>query len=247
MQWSDEAVILGARPYGESSVILEVLTRQHGRHLGVVRGGRSRRQASSLQPGNLADVTWRARLESHLGTFAVEARELRAAAMLGSSCALYAFATLAAHLRLLAEREPHPALYDALCVVGEHIAEPAIAAPLLLRFELALLGELGFGLDLASCAATGARDHLAYVSPKSGRAVSAEAGEPYRERLLPLPPFLAEGQGRDMPSADEIAQGFRLTGFFLTRHAHEPRGLSMPDARARFMEVAVAAFESECM
>jgi DNA repair protein RecO (recombination protein O) len=241
MQWSDEAVILGSRPHGETSLILEVLTREHGRHLGIVRGGRSRRQAPSLQPGNLVEVTWRARLESHLGTLAVEARELRAAAMLESSAALYAFATLAAHLRLLAERDPHPSLYDALCVLGEHIAEPAIAARLLLRFELALLAELGFGLDLASCAATGGRENLSFVSPKSGRAVSAQAGEPYRDRLLRLPAFLIESEGRELPLSEDIAAGFRLTGFFLARHAFEPRGLAMPDARERFLEIALAA------
>ncbi len=241
MQWSDEAVILGSRPHGETSLILEVLTRAHGRHLGIVRGGRSRRLAASLQPGTLADVTWRARLEGHLGTLAVEARELRAAAMLGSPTALYGFATLAAHLRLLAEREPHPSLYDALCVLGEHIGDPTLAAPLVLRFELALLAELGFGLDLSACAATGTRDNLAFVSPRSGRAVSAEAGKPYEDRLFRLPAFLIEGQGRKLPQADDIAAGFRLTGFFLSRHAHEPRGLQMPDARERFLDLALAA------
>jgi DNA repair protein RecO (recombination protein O) len=241
MQWSDEAVIVGSRPHGETSLILELLTRQHGRHLGVVRGGRSRRQAPGLQPGNLVEVTWWARLESHLGTLSVEPRELRAAAMLGSPAALYAFATLAGHVRLLAEREPHPSLYDALCVLGEHIAEPSIAAPLLLRFELALLAELGFGLDLASCAATGSSDNLAFVSPKSGRAVSAEAGKPYAHKLLRLPSFFIEGQGREMPDAGELADGFRLTGFFLARHAFEPRGLPMPDARARLLELVLGA------
>jgi DNA repair protein RecO (recombination protein O) len=242
MQWSDEAVILGSRPHGETSLILEVLTRQHGRHLGIVRGGRSRRQAPSLQPGNIVEVSWRARLESHLGIFSAETRESRAAAMLESPSALYAFATLAAHLRLLAEREPHPSLYEALCVLGEHIAEPVIVAPLLLRFELALLAELGFGLDLASCAATGERDNLVYVSPKSGRAVSAKAGEPYAAKLLRLPAFLIERQEREMPQAHDIASAFRLTGYFLDRHAHEPRGLAMPDARQRFVELALAAF-----
>ncbi|SDR62650.1 DNA replication and repair protein RecO [Rhizobiales bacterium GAS191] len=248
MQWSDEAVILGARAHGETSLILEVLTRAHGRHLGIVRGGRSRRLAPTLQPGNLAEVTWRARLESHLGSFVVELRDLRAAAMLGSPAALYAFATLAAHLRLLAEREPHASLYDALCILGEHLAEPAIAAPLILRFELALLAELGFGLDLSACAATGTREDLAFVSPKSGRAVSAMAGKPYRDRLFALPAFLIEGQGRligglgrEMPEAAEIAEGFRLTGFFLARHVHEPRGVHMPEARQRFLELALAA------
>jgi DNA repair protein RecO (recombination protein O) len=243
MQWTDEAVILGSRLHGETSLILEILTREHGRHLGVVRGGRSRRMAPTLQPGNLAEVTWWARLESHLGTLSVEARELRAAAMLDAPAALYAFATLTAHLRLLAEREPHPSLYEALCVLSEHIAEPVIAAPLLLRFELALLAELGFGLDLTQCAATGARDDLAFVSPKSGRAVSRAAGKPYEDKLLRLPAFLIEGQGRTMPRAEEVRAGFELTGFFLTRHAHEPRGLAMPDARARFQELALAQFK----
>ncbi|MFI5013797.1 MAG: DNA repair protein RecO [Hyphomicrobiales bacterium] len=241
MQWSDEAVILGSRAHGETSLILEVLTRTHGRHLGIVRGGRSRRQAAGLQPGNLAEVTWRARLEAHLGSFVVEARELRSAAMLGSPAALYAFATLAAHLRLLAEREPHPSLYEALCVLGEHLAEPAIAAPLILRFELALLAELGFGLDLSECAATGTRENLAFVSPKSGRAVSAAAGKPYEDRLFPLPAFLVEGQGRKLPGTTDIEAGFRLIGFFLSRHVHEPRGIDLPEARQRFLGLALAA------
>jgi DNA repair protein RecO (recombination protein O) len=240
MQWSDEAVILGARSHGETSVILEVLTRAHGRHLGIVRGGRSRRLAPSLQPGNLAEITWRARLESQLGTFQVEAGDLRAAEMFGSSAALYGFATLASHLRLLAEREPHPALYDALRIIGDHLREPAIAAPLMLRFELALLAELGFGLDLSTCAATGTRENLAFVSPKSGRAVSAEAGRPYSEKLFVLPSFLVEGQGRGVPDAPDIAAGFRLTGFFLSRHVHEPRGLEMPEARERFLNLVLA-------
>jgi DNA repair protein RecO (recombination protein O) len=241
MQWCDEAVILGSRSHGETSVILEVLTRWHGRHLGIVRGGRSRRLAPSLQPGNLAEITWRARLETHLGTFLVEAEDLRAAAMLCSPAALYAFATLAAHLRLLAEREPHPALYDALRVLGEHLSEPAIAAPLVLRFELALLAELGFGLDLSACAATGVREDLAYVSPRSGRAVSAAAGQPYAEKLFALPSFLVGTHDREMPAAPDIAAGFRLTGFFLARHVHEPRGIKMPEARERFLSLALAS------
>ncbi|MBV9519564.1 MAG: DNA repair protein RecO [Hyphomicrobiales bacterium] len=240
MQWSDEAVILGSRAHGETSVILEVLTRTHGRHLGIVRGGRSRRLTPSLQPGNLVEITWRARLESQLGTFQVEAGDLRAAAMFGSRGALYAFATLASHLRLLAEREPHPALFDALRIIGEHLAEPAIAAPLVLRFELALLAELGFGLDLSACAATGTRENLAFVSPKSGRAVSADAGRAYSEKLFVLPSFLIEGEGRALPDAPAIAAGFRLTGFFLSRHVHEPRGLEMPESRERFLNLVLA-------
>ena len=239
MQWSDEAVILGSRAHGETSISLEVLTRAHGRHLGIVRGGRSRRLTPSLQPGNLVEITWRARLESQLGTFQVEAGELRGAKMFGSPAALYAFATLASHLRLLAEREPHPALYDALRIIGEHLSEPAIAAALVLRFELALLAELGFGLDLSACAATGSRENLTFVSPKSGRAVSAAAGKPYSDKLFELPSFLVEGEGRDLPDAPALAAGFRLTGFFLSRHVHEPRGLDMPESRERFLNLAL--------
>ena len=169
MQWSDEAVILGSRAHGETSLILEVLTRAHGRHLGIVRGGRSRRLAPGLQAGNLAEVTWRARLEGHLGTLVVEVREPRAAAMFGSPTALYAFATLASHLRLLAEREPHPSLYDALCVLGEHLSEPAIAAPLVLRFELALLAELGFARSLGLCRDRDARQPRLRLAEKRPR------------------------------------------------------------------------------
>ncbi|MBV9590904.1 MAG: DNA repair protein RecO [Hyphomicrobiales bacterium] len=241
MQWSDEAVILGSKAHGETSVILEVLTREHGRHLGIVRGGRSRRLMPSLQPGNLVEITWRARLESQLGTFHVEAGDLRGAGMFGSPAALYAFATLASHLRLLAEREPHPALYEALRIIGEHLCEPAVAAALVLRFELALLADLGFGLDLSSCAATGTRENLAFVSPRSGRAVSAEAGKPYSDRLFALPSFLVEREAHGLPDGPDIAAGFRLTGFFLSRHVHEPRGLELPEARERFFHLALTA------
>ncbi|MBV8764173.1 MAG: DNA repair protein RecO [Hyphomicrobiales bacterium] len=240
MQWSDEAVILGARSHGETSVILETLTRQHGRHLGIVRGGRSRRLAASLQPGNLAQITWRARLDSQLGTFQVEAGELRAAEMFGSPAALYGFATLASHLRLLAEREPHPELYEAVCIVGEHLREPVIAAPLLLRFELALLAELSFGLDLSACVVTGTDKNLAFVSPKSGRAVSLEAGKPYAAKLLALPAFLVDEQARALPNVVDIEAGFRLTGYFLSHHVHEPRGLALPEARERFISIVRA-------
>ncbi|MBW0006001.1 MAG: DNA repair protein RecO [Hyphomicrobiales bacterium] len=240
MQWSDEAVILGARSHGETSVILETLTRQHGRHLGIVRGGRSRRLAASLQPGNLAQITWRARLDSQLGTFQVEAGELRAAEMFGSPAALYGFATLASHLRLLAEREPHPELYEAVRIIGEHLREPEIAAPLLLRFELALLAELGFGLDLSACVVTGKNENLAFVSPKSGRAVSLESGKQYADKLLALPAFLVDEQARALPNVVDIEAGFRLTGYFLSRHVHEPRGLALPEARERFISIVRA-------
>lgn len=236
MEWRDEGIILGSRKHGETSAILEVMTRAHGRHLGLVRGGRSRKMQPVLQPGNRVELLWRARLDEHLGTFQAEPLELNAARLLQSAIAVYGIQLLAAHLRLLAEREPHSDLYETLELVLAHLDEPASAAELLVRFELLILDQLGFGLDLSECAATGAREQLIYVSPKSGRAVSKAAGDPYREKMLALPPFLKEpGRRGDLPAMEEA---FRLTGFFLARHVYEPRGIDAPECRTGF----VAAF-----
>ncbi|MBP0616012.1 DNA repair protein RecO [Jiella mangrovi] len=229
MEWREEAIVLGVRRHGETSVIAEVMTRSRGRHLGIVRGGRSRRQQPVLQPGNTVEAHWRARLDEHMGTFILEPLTLRAASLIESAAALNAVQLAAAHLRLLAERDPHPRLYDGLAVILEHLAEPQTTSALMLRFEIALLEELGFGLDLAQCAATGQTSDLVYVSPKTGRAVSREAGAPWHDKLLPLPAFLAKEGGDE--GAAEIAQGFRLTGYFLARNVFEPRGLKEPEAR----------------
>jgi DNA repair protein RecO (recombination protein O) len=234
MEWRDEAIVLGTRRHGETSTILEVMTRAHGRHLGMVRGGRSRKLQPVLQPGNRLEIVWRARLDEHMGTFAVEPLALNAARLFDSAAAVYGLQTLAAHLRLLPERDPHQGLYEALEVMIDHLADAAAAAELVVRFELQVLEELGFGLDLARCAATGTADDLAYVSPKSGRAVSRAAGEPWHDRMLPLPAFLKRGSGLRAGPAD-IDAAFRLTGFFLTRHVYEPRGMAEPDARTGFL------------
>src|SRR5690606_8298420 len=186
MEWRDEGNILGTRRHSETSAILEVMTRAHGRHLGLVRGGRSRRMQPVLQPGNRVDLVWRARLDEHMGLYQVEPLELHAARLFDSACAVYGLQTLAAHLRLLPERDPHEDLYRTLALLVAHLDEPAAAGELIVRFELLVLDELGFGLDLARCAATGRGDDLAFVSPKSGRAVSREAGQPWAERMLPL-------------------------------------------------------------
>ena len=239
MQWSDEGLVLGLRRHGESGVILELMTRAHGRHLGLVHGGRSHRLRPILQAGNSVHASWRARLDEHLGIYTVEADVLRTVRFMGSPLALYGLGTMAALLRLLPERDPHCALYESAMVVAEHLDEPAVAPALFVRFELAVLAELGFGLDLASCAATGEPRDLIYVSPKSGRAVSAKAGEPYRAKLLSLPGFLRGDPVDTHPSADEIRAGFALTGHFLRVHVFEPRGLSLPDERARFVAVAL--------
>jgi DNA repair protein RecO (recombination protein O) len=239
MEWTDEGVILGVRRHGETSAIIELMTPAHGRHLGLVRGGVSRRMKPYLQPGNSVRATWRARLDEHLGNYTIEGTTLRADRLMASAAASYCMQTLGALLRLLPERDPHLPLYDALCLIVDHLDEPSIAAPLLVRFELQLLAELGFGLDLGECASTGEADELIYVSPKSGRAVSRAAGEPWKAQLLPLPGFL-NGHGRTA-GAGEIAAGFALTEFFLLRRVYEPRGLAPPESRAAFLAALARA------
>lgn len=235
MQWQDDGIIIGVKRHGEGSVILELMTKGHGRHLGLVRGGRSPRQQATLQAGNRVDAVWRARIEEQLGTYAVEAVKLNTARFLGISVALYGLASAAALLRLLPERDPHPGLFEALGVLVDHLDDTGIAPALLVRFELAMLAELGFGLDLGACAATGATAELVYVSPKSGRAVSATAGAPYHGRLLALPAFLRDDRPPDHPTSAEVVAGFALTGYFLRRHVFTPRGLAWPDARDLFV------------
>jgi DNA repair protein RecO (recombination protein O) len=235
MQWSEEAVVLAVRRHGETSAIADVLTRAHGRHLGLVRGGRSRKSRPVLQPGNLVLASWRARLEDQLGTFTVEPVEMRAAGLMSDPFKLAGLSTLTGLSQVLPEREPHPRLYDALAVALAALDDDAVWPAVLVRYELGLLDELGFGLDLTCCAATGATDDLAYVSPRSGRAVSAAAGAPYRDRLFALPAFLRQPDaGPPMPH--EVVAGLRLTGHFLHRHVLQPRDLAAPGARALVIE-----------
>jgi DNA repair protein RecO (recombination protein O) len=233
MQWTDDGIVLGVKRHGETSVILELMTREHGRHLGLVRGGAGPRQRAVLQTGNALGATWRARLDEHLGNYTVEALNLRAAGYLGAAHAVHGVTHLAALCRLLAEREAHRGVYEALEAILEGLGDPHLVAPMIARFELNFLSELGFGLDLSTCAATGTTEDLIYVSPRSGRAVSRRAGEPYRDRLMRLPAFLSDETGPQ--SANDIADAFALTGFFLDRHAFAPRGLPVPEARAHFV------------
>lgn len=244
MEWSDEGIILGVRRHGETSAILEAMTRDHGRHLGLVRGGRSRRLQPVLQPGNRVALVWRARLDEHLGNYAVEALDLAAGRLMESAAAIHGIQLLAAHLRLVAERDPHPRLFEALGVVVDRLSHPLLAAELMVRFELMVLEDLGFGLDLDECAATGVRDDLVYVSPKSGRAVSRTAGRPWADRLLALPAFLDRAASRRAAAA-EIADAFRLTGHFLFRHVWEPRGQAEPEARRGFLAAVERARRGE--
>ena len=233
MQWTDEGIVIGVKRHGEASGILELMTRAHGRHLGLVRGGFGPRLKPVLQTGNTLSATWRARLDEHLGNYTVEGLKLRAANFFAASHAIYGVSHLAALMRLLPERDPHAGLYAELDGILDRLDDPVPAAPLVVRFELQLLSELGFGLDLAQCASTGATADLIYVSPKSGRAVSRTAGSPYADKMLRLPAFLRDRAVE--PAGRDLADGFALTGFFLTRHVLEPRGLALSDERAHFI------------
>jgi len=236
MEWTDEGIILGVRRHGEANAILEVMTRTHGRHLGLVRGGAGSRLRPILQPGNSVRANWRARLDEHLGHYSVEGLHLRAAELMGAAHAVYGVTHLGALCRLLPERDPHEAVHDQLEAILDHISDRTWAAAAVARFEMTILTECGFSLDLDSCAATGARDDLIYVSPRSGRAVSRTAGAPWRDRLLRLPEFLRDDDVEAVhPPHEDVKDAFALTGFFLTRHVLEPRGLHFADARAAFL------------
>lgn len=237
MDWRGTGILLNVRRHGETSAIIEVFTEAMGRHAGIVRGGTSRKIAPILQPGAQLDVAWRARLEDHIGTFVVEPVRSRAALVMGDRLALAGLNAVTGLLSFcLPEREAHRALYrrteQLLDLLGQNDLWPLAY----LRWELALLEEMGFGLDLSACAVTGVTDELAYVSPKTGRAVSRAGAGDWATRLLPLPDVL-RGMGA-APDA-EIAQGLETTGYFLTTHLAPDLGSRpLPDARARF----VAAF-----
>ncbi len=234
MEWSDEGIVLSARPHGEGGMVVSLLTRQHGRHAGFVPGGGSRRARPVWQTGNVVEAAWRARLAEQLGNFSGELREPHAARVLDDAMELAGLSAACAMVdAALPEREPHPAMYEgfhAFLMALGHEGWPAIYV----RLELGLLQELGFGLDLEKCAATGATGDLAFVSPKSGRAVSRGAAEPYKGKLLALPGFLSTG---GLPSDDtELRQGLDLTGFFLERHVFWSHNKPLPPARARLIE-----------
>jgi DNA repair protein RecO (recombination protein O) len=240
MEWSEEGIVIGARRHGETDVILEVMTERHGRHLGLVKGGRSRRLRPVLQAGNTLHLTWRARLHEHLGNFRAEPVRERSSQLMASSTGAFGLALAAAHMRLLPERDPHPRLFHALGLLLDGLDRPPLGAELMARFELLLLDELGFGLDLDTCAATGVSDDLIYVSPRSGRAVSREAGAAYAERLLPLPPFLRDGCPRS-DNTGGLEEAYLLTGYFLERHVFDHRGEGLPEVRLNFLKAIKTA------
>jgi DNA repair protein RecO (recombination protein O) len=236
MDFTDDAIVLSARRHGEANAVLSVLTREHGRHLGLVKGGTSRRQRPMLEIGNRLKVTWRARLEEQLGNFTAEPVGAVSAVLLDDPLKLAALASACAVADVvLPEREPHEDVYQATAtliaaITGENRNWPANYV----RWELALLTALGFGLDLAKCAVTGDADDLAFVSPKTGRAVSRAGGQGYADRLLPLPRFLLADT---IPDRSDLLAGLRLTGYFLDRHVlHGPVTDKRWEARSRFID-----------
>lgn len=238
MEWRGTGILLNVRRHGETSAIIDVFTPEQGRHAGVVRGGTSRKIAPILQPGAQLDVAWRARLEDHIGSFAVEPVRSRAALVMGDRLALAGLNAVTGLLSFcLPEREPHAALYHRSEQLLDLLGQNEVWPLAYLRWELALLEDMGFGLDLSACAVTGGTEDLAYVSPKSGRAVSRAGAGVWVDRLLPLPPVLL-GQGA-APDA-EIAQGLETTGHFLNAHLAPDLGTRpLPDARGRFVDAFI--------
>ena len=234
MQWSDEGIVLSVRPHGETSAIAEIFTRAHGRSLGLVHGGRGRSLRPVLQPGNHVLAGWRARVPEQLGVLTLELKHPFAAELLDRRYGLAGLECLTTLARLLPERDPHPNLFEITLFVLGFLCDDDLWPALYARWELALLQDLGFGLELSACAVTGSNDYLAYVSPRTGRAVSAGAAEPYKERLLPLPGFLTGG-GAQGATARDVVAALRLTAYFLERDVLTPRGLKLPDARSRLL------------
>ena len=234
MEWSDEGIVLSARRHGEAAAIVSLLTRNHGRHAGLVRGGAGRRLRGVLQPGNRVAARWRARLAEHLGTLTCELSAAFAAPLLDDPLRLAGLSSACALAdATLPEREPHGAVHDGLLhLIGALSGDDW--PRLYVTWEVDLLRALGFGLDLERCAATGRNDSLAFVSPRTGRAVSLSAGQPYRDRLLALPSFLAGEAATDRPS--DIVDGLTLTAYFLEHRVLAAAGLRLPAARRRLAE-----------
>jgi DNA repair protein RecO (recombination protein O) len=233
MEWRDPGFVLAARSHGESAQLVELLTREHGRHLGLVRGGQSPRRRGMLQPGNEVVAVWRGRLAEHLGTLACELVRAHSARLLDDPDRLAGLAAAAALLSAtLPEREPHADVFASFAALIDALDSALDWPARYVAWERDLLAALGFGLDLSCCAVTGATTDLAYVSPKSGRAVSRDAGLPYHDKLLPLPAFLL----RTAPvAAADIVRGLELTGHFLLHHLLLPQRRSLPAARARLL------------
>ncbi len=241
MEWTDDGIVLSSRRLGEGGAIVSLLTESQGRHAGLVRGAGSKRLRGVIMLGNTVHATWRARLADHLGTMRVEPAISRTNLVLDDPVRLAALASAATLLEGgLPEREAHPVLFRATTILFDAIAagtDDWVEA--YFGWEVGLLSEMGFGLDLSRCAGSGATADLGYVSPKSARAVSLVTGQPYAEKLLPLPRFLVGGRGRPVANhpATDWADAAKLTGHFLERQVFPREDGGLPAARGRFVEL----------
>jgi len=234
MDWQSEGYIVSTRKHGASSAIIDVLTPDYGRHAGLVRGGNSRRMRPVLEIGNKVQIGWRARLSEHLGSFTAEPIEMHAATLMHDRTSLTGLTAVCAMAKtLLPERQAFPQVYAAFDVLIQNFEDVDIWPALYVRWEMGVLAALGYGLDLSACAATGGNDNLTHVSPRTGRAVSASAAEPYLDKLLPLPPFM---RGERTLSPEDIADGLRLTGYFLETRVQWGINQTLPEARAVMVE-----------
>ena len=231
MNWTDDAFVLSARPHGETSLLLHLLTREHGRHAGLARGARSPKARAALEPGARVEATWQARLADHLGTVRCELVRSHAAPLIDDPPRLAALASAVALIdAVLPEREPVPAIFEDTERLFAALEAGSGWQVAYVRWELRLLADLGFGLDLSRCAVTGTTENLTHVSPNTGRAVSAAAAAPYKGRLLALPAFL-RGEAPALPG--DVAAGLALAGHFLDRHVFSER--KAPAARSRLV------------
>jgi DNA repair protein RecO (recombination protein O) len=236
MHWTDDAIILSAKKYGENSAVVRAFAKTHGVYAGVVKGAHSKASRGIFQPGNIVSLTWSARLPEHIGTIKAELLSPTTAFIMSDAAKLAALSSACSLIETaFPERHPYPRLYREFAGFLKLLAEEEGWHPPYVKLELGLLAESGFGLDLKSCAATGSTEDLVYVSPKSGRAVSGEAGKPYKDKILPLPAFLLAPKGHNSVKPAEILDGLRLTGYFLQSWLIEPHGKKLPAARSRLL------------
>ena len=228
-EWSDRAISLGLRRFGETGAILEIFAREHGRRRAMVHGGVSQQKRAPMQPGNTLHVVWKGG-EDSLGFYTAEVQSERASRHMADAGALAGLSALADLLAAaMPEGEPRPEMFDVTETVLDMLDEPEVWPALFIRWELGLLSVLGYGLDLTRCALTGAADGLTHVSPRSGRAVCGAAAGDYISRLLPLPGFLCDGS--IAPTPVDIHDGFRLTGYFLSQRVFSDLNRAVPEAR----------------
>lgn len=234
IEWRDEALVLSLRPHGEAAAIVEIFSKAHGRHIGLVRGGMSRRLSPHLQPGTQVQADWRARLGDHLGALKVEPMRSRAY-LLSDRLGLAGLGAICALLQMtLPERAPDPQIWAASMALFDHLGQPGWPDHYL-HWEMQLLEALGYGLDLSACAVTGATTGLELVSPKTGHAVTRLGAGSFADRLLPLPAGLREGRPMDQQGR---LQGLAITGHFLARAvAEHQEGKALPEARGRLLDL----------